>query len=96
MFVLGIYIVFSRKNFGDHNDFVLFDIKNNTQKRIVKASLNSNCDIVLNDIIECTEKDNPDNIGKMFLLTHNQFTKINENCILKFVEKSKIYPKPIF
>jgi hypothetical protein len=102
MFLLGIYIVFSRKNFGDHNDFILFDIKNNTQKQIANASLNSNCDIVLNDIFECyekllsIEKHNPNNIGKMILLTHNQFTKINENCILKFVEKSKIYPKPIF
>jgi hypothetical protein len=36
MFLLGIYIVFSRKNFGDHNDFILFDIKNNTQKQAAK------------------------------------------------------------
>jgi hypothetical protein len=100
MFLLGIYIVFSKKNFGNYNDFIIFDTKNNTQKQIANASLNSNCDAVLNDIFECyekslsIEKNNPKNIGKVFKLTHYQLTRINDNCILKFVSKEKIYPKP--
>jgi hypothetical protein len=100
MFLLGIYIVFSNKNFGNYNDFIIFDIKNNTQKHIANASFNSNCDGVLNDIFECyekslsIEKNNPNNVGKVFKLKHDQLVKINENCILNFVSKDKIYPKP--
>jgi hypothetical protein len=102
MFLLGIYIVFSKKNFGHYNDYIIFDIKNNTQKQIANASFNNNCGGVLNDIFECyekslsIEKNNPNNVGKVFKLTHKQYTDINENCILKFVEKDKIYPKPTF
>lgn len=100
MFLLGIYIVFSNKNFGNYNDFVIFDTKNNTQKQITNASLNINCENVLNDILECyekslsIEKNNPKNIGKVFKLTHDQLTIINENCILQFLSKDKIYPNP--
>jgi hypothetical protein len=98
MFLLGIYIVFSKKNMWDYNDFIVFDKKNNTQKQIMNASLNINCDGVLNDILECYEKSlsiekhNPKNIGRTIVLTHQQFTKINDNCELQFVAKKDIYP----
>ena len=82
MFLLGIYIVFSNKNFGNYNDFVIFDKKNNTQKQITNAPLNRNCENVLNDILECyekslsIEKNNPKNIGKTFKLTHEQAKRV--------------------
>ncbi len=102
MFSLGIYIVFSKKNFGNYNDFIVFDKKNNTQKHVSNFSRNSTCDGILNDILESyektlsIEKNNPKNIGKVFKLTNQQFVKINENCILNSVEKDKIYPTPTF